>query len=77
MEKQIKDENPLKWLEETFGSTIYEHDINDILVGHCEILQDIYTTDYENLDMLSSTKARLINIVLTNQIMLEKLGKES
>lgn len=77
MEKQIKDENPLKWLEETSGSTIYEYDINDVLVGHCEILQDSYTTDYENLDMLSSTKARLINIVLTNQIMLEKLGKDS
>lgn len=67
MEKQVNDEKILKWLEEKFGNTIYEHDINNVLLGHYEILKAIYTTDYENLDILSSTKSRVINIILTNQ----------
>lgn len=55
MEKQVNDEKILKWLEEKFGNTIYEHDINNVLFGHYEISKVIYTADYENLNILPLT----------------------
>lgn len=61
VEKEFVNQNPLIWLEETLGDAIYEHDINDILLGNCEIENAIYSTDYENLSILPSTETRLIN----------------
>ena len=61
VEKEFVNQNPLIWLEETLGDAIYEHDINDILLGNCEIENAIYSTDYENLNILPSTETRLIN----------------
>lgn len=79
VEKQVNDEKPLKWLEETLGDAIYEHDINDVLLGNCEISKAIYTTDYGNLDMLPSTETRLINtdqlIKASNKLQHNRLKK--
>lgn len=61
IEKEFDNQEPLKWLEEALGDAFYEYDINDVLLGQCQIKEAIYTTDYENLSIIPSTETRLIN----------------
>lgn len=61
IEKEFDNQEPLKWLEEGLGDAFYEYDINDVLLGQCQIKEAIYTTDYENLSIIPSTETRLIN----------------
>lgn len=61
IEKEFDNQEPLKWLEEALGDAFYEYDINDVLLGQCQIKEAIYATDYENLSIIPSTETRLIN----------------
>lgn len=61
IEKEFDNQESLKWLEEALGDAFYEYDINDVLLGQCQIKEAIYTTDYENLSIIPSTETRLIN----------------
>lgn len=61
IEKEFDNQEPLKWLEEALGDAFYEYDINDVLLGQCQIKEAIYTTNYENLSIIPSTETRLIN----------------
>lgn len=53
--------NPFTWLKEVLGESIFKKDINDLLLGKVEIIQEvIYQTKYKNLDIIPSTETKLI-----------------
>lgn len=73
-------ENPLMELEGIIGNINYPHDINDVILGELENVEDaIYSTKIQNLDLMPSTNTKLINtdqqLKLQNMLYHNRLNK--
>lgn len=76
---EFDNSKPLEWLETTLGAPYFEKDINDLLLGECNIEEVIYITEYENLHFIPSTETRLIKtdqlIKTSNKLQHNRLKK--
>ena len=79
VQMEVTNEDPLVWLEKALGEAEYEKDINDVLLGECDIMEAAYLTGIDNLYIVPSTETRLINtdqlIKTTNKLQHNRLKK--
>ena len=79
VQMEVINEDPLVWLEKALGEGEYEKDINDVLLGECDIMEAVYVTGIDNLYIVPSTETRLINtdqlIKTTNKLQHNRLKK--